>query len=62
MAKWVEMHYEEHDKLSIDAWQSARCSNCKRYHTTPYIYYFYKYPYCPYCGEKMNDDNDEGEE
>lgn len=34
--------------------QSARCSVCKRYLTTPYMYYFNHYEYCPHCGAKMN--------
>lgn len=41
----------------IDEWQSARCSVCGRYHTTPYMYYFDDYSYCPNCGARM-----EGEE
>lgn len=34
--------------------QSARCSVCKLYHTTPYMYYFKNYKYCPNCGAKMD--------
>ena len=36
-----------------DQVQSARCSSCGRYHTTPYLYSFNEYPYCPWCGAKM---------
>lgn len=48
--------WEEREVLSekvIDEWQSARCSVCGRYHTTPYMYYFDEYNYCPNCGSKM---------
>ena len=38
----------------IDEWQSARCSACGRYHTTPYLYYFTDYQYCPCCGAVMD--------
>ena len=39
----------------IADWQSARCSACKRYLTTPYMYYFEHYNYCPNCGADMRD-------
>ena len=38
---------------SIQEWQSARCSVCNKYHTTPYLYYFDNFNYCPNCGAKM---------
>lgn len=41
------------DSKVIDSWQSARCSNCGKYHTTPYMYYFTKYEICPHCGARM---------
>lgn len=41
------------DSNVIDSWQSARCSNCNTYHTTPYMYYFQKYEFCPHCGARM---------
>ena len=43
----------------IERWQSARCSMCERYHTTPYMYYFNDYNYCPYCGARMKGADDE---
>ena len=46
------------DDPIISQWQSARCSECGKYHTTPYMYYFNDYNYCPNCGAKMV--NDEG--
>ena len=47
---WIE---KEVSDAVIDEWQSARCSVCKKYHTTPYMYYFDNYNYCPNCGAKM---------
>lgn len=37
----------------IDEWQSARCSVCGKYHTTPYMYFFDNYSFCPNCGSRM---------
>ena len=38
--------------------QSARCSCCGLHHTTPYMYYFKGYEYCPNCGAKMDGGDD----
>ena len=51
--KWEEKTVL-YDDLSIEQWQSARCSVCDKYHTTPYSYYFFDYKYCPYCGAEMS--------
>ena len=32
---------------------SAKCSNCGKYRTTPCLYYFNYYGYCPSCGKEM---------
>lgn len=55
MAKWneYEVFSNKEIKAGIDRWQSARCSNCETYLTTPYMYYFHHYNYCPNCGMKM---------
>ena len=42
------------DDPIIPQWQSARCSECGKYHTTPYMYYFDNYNFCPHCGAKMS--------
>ena len=57
--RWLERHMV-HDAHLIDEWQSALCSRCGKYHTTPYLYYFENYKYCPNCGAKMDgrDDDD----
>ena len=47
------------DNPIIEEWQSARCSVCGKYHTTPYLYYFDDYNYCPNCGAKMKGADDE---
>ena len=40
---------------NIEQLQSAFCPICKRYHTTPYSYYFKHYNFCPNCGARMVD-------
>ena len=47
------------DDPIIPQWQSARCSECGKYHTTPYMYYFNDYNYCPYCGSRMKGAEDD---
>ena len=37
--------------------QTAKCSNCGKYHTTPYLYHFNVYAYCPWCGSKIRGEN-----
>lgn len=39
----------------VEEWQSAQCSVCGKWHTTPYMYYFSHYDYCPSCGAKMEE-------
>ena len=43
---------------SIQEWQSARCSVCNKYHTTPYLYYFDNFNYCPNCGALMEEETE----
>lgn len=47
-----------HDRkdAKITDWQQARCSVCGRWHTTPYMYYFDHYNFCPVCGADMRGD------
>lgn len=49
--EWLEVSVSEIE--TIEEWQSARCSYCGLYHTTPYMYYVSLHPYCPSCGAKM---------
>lgn len=51
--QWIEKEVVDQDDIAIDMWQSARCSACGHYHTTPYMYFFVEYNYCPHCGAKM---------
>lgn len=37
----------------IDEWQSCKCSECGRYNTRPYMYYFDEPNFCSYCGAVM---------
>ena len=37
----------------IEELQSARCTACGLYHTTPYNYSYYHYKFCPNCGARM---------
>lgn len=48
-----EVFNDTDDDHIIEEWQSARCSVCGKYHTTPYMYYFDNFSFCPNCGAKM---------
>ncbi len=50
--EWIERKVIE-DGKTIEEWQSAKCSVCGKYHTTPYLYNFDDFNYCPNCGAKM---------
>lgn len=57
--KWTEKHHAYSDEESvIEEWQSCRCSECGRYDTRPYLYYFSEPNYCSYCGADMRGDTD----
>ena len=56
VGEWLEK--EINSDNAIEEWQSARCSVCDRYHTTPYMYYFSHYDYCPHCGTKMEGESE----
>lgn len=58
--EWLEKDviHEAEASTAIDEWQSARCSVCGKYHTTPYLYYFNDYDYCPSCGARMRGEED----
>ena len=59
--KWEECEIvqEDGDYKIIEEWQSARCSVCGKYHTTPYMYHFDHFNYCPNCGADMRGETDE---
>ena len=53
--RWEEQTViSNEEETHIDEWQSVRCSMCKRYLTTPFLYNFTNYDYCPHCGAKMD--------
>ena len=56
MAKWTDRKIIEGEK--IEAWQSARCSQCGKWHTTPYLYSFDWFDFCPNCGAEMKGGED----
>ena len=53
---WVDKGTITDEKAEvITEWQSARCTCCNKYHTTPYLYYFDNFTYCPNCGARMDE-------
>lgn len=59
--QWTERHVDYASDCAIDEVQTARCSVCGLYHTTPYLYGFTDYAYCPNCGAKMDGERREDE-
>ena len=60
--KWIEKHHAYSDEESvIEEWQSCCCSECGRYDTRPYMYYFSEPNYCSYCGADMRGEQDEAD-
>lgn len=59
--KWVDIKIPANYSNEVQ-YQSAKCSVCKRYHTTPYLYMYYEHNYCPNCGARMDGGSDEQEE
>lgn len=58
--RWVDKGTITDEKAEvITEWQSARCTCCNKYHTTPYLYYFDNFAYCPNCGAKMDEEKDD---
>lgn len=52
--QWFEKEIvNESSDVIIGQWQVARCSVCRKDHTTPYMYFFTHFAYCPNCGAKM---------
>ena len=53
VAEWEEIEVFEVEGTTVDRLQSTYCPKCHRYHTTPYIYSYNHYDYCPNCGTQM---------
>lgn len=51
--EWLEKEVFDNVDYEIPEWQSEKCSVCGKYHTTPYLYNFRTFEYCPNCGSKM---------
>lgn len=54
--KWDEQKVFDTKGSGIEEMQSAKCSKCGRYHTTPYLYFFDDFNFCPNCGADMRGD------
>ena len=57
-AQWIEREVFDNVDYEIPQWQSMKCSNCGKYHTTPYKYKLNPAQYCPNCGARMENCND----
>ena len=58
--KWIEISWSEPDPnvcCTSYAIQSAKCSICGKYHTTPYLHNLVYFPFCPNCGSDMRSQN-----
>ena len=51
--EWQDCEVIDIEDTTIEDVQSQRCSVCGRYLTTPYLYYFKPYNFCPNCGADM---------
>lgn len=55
--RWLEkkvVHAINDERIA--EWQSCKCSECGRYDTRPYMYYFDKPNFCSWCGAEMQED------
>lgn len=59
--RWTEQHVDYASDCAIDEVQTAKCSVCGLYHTTPYMYSFTDYKFCPNCGAKMDGERREND-
>ena len=51
---WIEKKvFDIEDSKQIEQWQSCRCSECGRYDTRPFLYYFNRPHFCSWCGADM---------
>ena len=57
--KWDERKVFDTEDSDIAQMQSAKCSMCGKYHTTPYLYFFDNFNFCPNCGADMRGGEDE---
>lgn len=50
---WLEKEVYSVEESGVEELQSCRCPHCGKILTTPYMYYFTDFPYCPSCGKKV---------
>ena len=53
VGEWEDCKVVDIEDTMITEVQSAFCPICHKYHTTPYMYYFDYFNYCPNCGARM---------
>lgn len=59
--KWIEISWSEPNPnvcCTSYAFQSAKCSICGKYHTTPYLHNLVYFPFCPNCGADMRGEHE----
>lgn len=56
--EWINKDVVQNEDNPIGEWQECQCSVCGKWHTTPYMYYFNNYNYCPNCGALMGGDGE----
>lgn len=61
VAEWEHIQVFEVEGTVIDRLQSTYCPICHTYHTTPYVYSYNHYDYCPNCGSHMVREKMKGE-
>ena len=61
MAEWLEKEVYSVEESGVKELQSCRCPHCGKILTTPYMYYFTDYPYCPSCGKRVTETIKDGE-
>lgn len=57
--RWGAKEVADADSTIITQWQSCKCSECGRYDTRPYLYYFDEPKFCSFCGADMRGEQDE---
>lgn len=53
MSAWLDREIVSVKESGIEEVQIAKCPFCQKYLTTPYMYYFTEFPFCPSCGERI---------
>lgn len=59
MSEWLELEVVSVKECGIEEVQVAKCPFCQKWLTTPYMYYFTEFPYCPQCGKRIKEAENE---